>query len=557
MESMKEENDDEDNDKKPDANNIDDDGGGTEKKKKKRKKKEQNQKCPPTCNVIAPETMAGGTKFETDVDGIKFIVKVPDGGVTKGSTLTVPYPSSSSSSSSSSSKPKSASSLQSKSSSSSKSKTKSKSNNNNSKISSASASAIQIPSVQATLVIPEEEFPMASTSAIPTYPTTSFTHTNTSSSNSHSHSHTINSNSQTSATATAKNNPPVAAAAVTIRVMAPDTLIAGSTFEAQMNMNLFMVTVPYGGVTKGEMFEVPYPTSFTTNTNSAAANHYHPVPIPIPIPVTETETVQVVAPSTMNGSQMFEAHVDGIKFMVTVPENGINQGELFTVPYPTTTTTTTTTIGGESPRSLSTGPTANNNYNDNNNDTTNVVNAYGIPTTDGRWRTDICDCCPAGNCSLCCMGFWCTPILMGQLMQRMKYNLCGVPVQPNGTGYKCVCMVISITTIFLFIPVSILYVILPSLSFVLIYGWFIYLIIIFTCTRCSMRREYNIKSLCCNNGDANDDCCGGMEDFCIVYWCSCCSAIQMIAHTHDGRQYPYNPCNQTGLDMYAPDIHIV
>jgi hypothetical protein len=36
---------------------------------------------------------------------------------------------------------------------------------------------------------------------------------------------------------------------------------------------------------------------------------------------------------------------------------------------------------------------------------------------------------------------------MGQLMQRMKYNLCGVPAGPNGMGYKHVCIVISIATI--------------------------------------------------------------------------------------------------------------
>ncbi|OEU23297.1 hypothetical protein FRACYDRAFT_233470 [Fragilariopsis cylindrus CCMP1102] len=394
---------------------------------------------------------------------------------------------------------------------------------NNSEITSASASAsasgIQIPSVEATMV--PEKLPTASAVVIPSYPTTSFTHTNT------------NTNTSSSNTATSCNP-------ATIRVMAPDTLYAGSVFEAQVNMNTFMVTVPYGGVIEGDIFDVPYPTSFT-NTTSAAANY----------PVT-TDSVQVMAPSTMNEGQMFEAQVNGIEFMVTVPKNGINKGELFTVPYPTYTypTTATTIGGGESPPLLSTGPTANN--------TTNVVNAYDIPTTDGRWRTDICDCCPADNCSLCCMGFCCTPCVMAQLIQRMKYNFAGVPVQPNGTGYKNVCMVISIITIIVFITASILSDILPFIGYLLLCGWSLYLIIIFTCARYSMRKEYNINSLCCNNGDAaNDDGCGGVEDFCLVYWCSCCSAIQMIAHTHDGKKYPYNPCNQTGLDIYAPDIHIV
>jgi hypothetical protein len=471
--------DDDDDDKKPAAHTIDDDG--TKQKTKNNNKKKKKQKSPPTCNVIAPETMAGGTKFETDVDGIKFIAIVPDGGgVTKGSTFTVPYPSTSSKSFSKSSKSKS-----------------NNNNNNNSKITSATATSIQIPSVvQATLVIPEEELVIAT--------------------------------AVTAVTTEYHQYMPIN----TIRVIAPDTLNGGSIFEAHVNMNTFIVTVPYGGVTKGQMFDVPYPTSFTNTINPTAAT-----------------TVQVMAPSTMNGGQMFEAQVDGIKFIVTVPQNGINKGELFTVPYPTTT-------GGES-LSLSTGGPANNNI-------TNVVNAYDIPTPDDTWRTEICDCFAnnSNGCCLCLMGFFCSPIVMAQLMQRMKYNLGGGPVRPNGNGYEYVCIVISTITIFLFPLIFILSYITRAIGYLLLSGWFIYLIIISTCTRYSMRKKYNIKyqCLCCNvngYGNENDNCCDGIEDCCIVYWCTCCSAIQMISHTHDGRKYPYNPCNQTGIDTYAPDINIV
>ena len=110
-----------DDDKNPDAHTIDGDGmqkkrkkkkkptcnvmapetiaGGTnfEKENKMKKKKKRKKKKKPTCNVIAPETMVGGTEFETkNIDGITFIATVPDGGVIKGSAFTVPYPSSSS-----------------------------------------------------------------------------------------------------------------------------------------------------------------------------------------------------------------------------------------------------------------------------------------------------------------------------------------------------------------------------------------------------------------------------------------------------------------------------
>ena len=111
-----------DDDKNPDAHTIDGDGMQKKRKKKKKptcnvmapetiaggtnfgnenkmkkKKKKRKKKKKPTCNVIAPETMVGGTEFETkNIDGITFIATVPDGGVIKGSAFTVPYPSSSS-----------------------------------------------------------------------------------------------------------------------------------------------------------------------------------------------------------------------------------------------------------------------------------------------------------------------------------------------------------------------------------------------------------------------------------------------------------------------------
>jgi Cys-rich protein (TIGR01571 family) len=256
--------------------------------------------------------------------------------------------------------------------------------------------------------------------------------------------------------------------------------------------------------------------------------------------------VRNICKSTMNGGQMFEAQVDGIKFMVTIPQNGINQGELFTVPYPTTTAT----IGPMA--------TAGGNYNDRVMD--NVANAHN-----GTWRTDLFDCFYSnsnGCFCLCLMGFCCTHILMAQLMQRMKYNLGGVPVHVNNDGntrrpicgYEYVCIVISIATICIYIALYVLSYYEINIGYILfLSGWFIYLIIISTCTRYSMRQKYNIKSQCCNNNGDENSCCGGMEDCCTVSWCSCCSAVQMISHTHDGRKYPYQGCNQTGIDMYAPD----
>ena len=43
-----------------------------------------------------------------------------------------------------------------------------------------------------------------------------------------------------------------------VQVIAPTTLSAGYTFQASYNNTPFTVTVPEGGVTKGQRFIVPF-----------------------------------------------------------------------------------------------------------------------------------------------------------------------------------------------------------------------------------------------------------------------------------------------------------
>jgi gas vesicle protein len=564
---------DDDDDKKPDARTID--GDGTQKKKKKKMKKKRKKKKKPTCKVIAPETMAGGTEFETEnIDGIKFIVTVPDGGVTKGSTFTVPCPSS-------------------------KSKSKSKKNQNDNNInnlamipSTITSTDIQIPSTTEELMEElMEELP------VETAPTT--TTTTTTAVESETVKETVTDRKFMMGAGTG-----FVVGAVTggflahkydkkkhekeekkrkavekierkrqdkLRKAEEEKKRIADEKERQERDRLQRETIEEVRHALAQSQEAAAIAQAQVQAQQARSQaQATPIAQAYPVQQQQTQecipvadiatTVQVMAPSTMNGGHMFEAEVDGIKFMVTVPENGINQGELFTVPYPTATAATTTTY--HSSVMNSTGPRANNNNN------TNAVNAYDIPTTNGTWRTELFDCFPAGSCCLCCMGFCCTPIVMAQLMQRMKFNLCGVPVRPNGTGYKCVCIVLSIATIcicifgYVFSVYEFMIAYYMSFSVWVVYltiisTWFVYLTIISTCTRYSMRQKYNIRSTFCNNCGDENSCCGGMEDCCAVFWCSWCSTIQMISHTHDARKYPYHLKSQTGLNEYAPDINIV
>jgi Cys-rich protein (TIGR01571 family) len=49
-----------------------------------------------------------------------------------------------------------------------------------------------------------------------------------------------------------------------VSVVAPSTLAAGYTFTAQVDGKEFVVTVPEGGVTEGQSFQVPYPAGITS-----------------------------------------------------------------------------------------------------------------------------------------------------------------------------------------------------------------------------------------------------------------------------------------------------
>ena len=352
-----------------------------------------------------------------------------------------------------------------------------------------------------------------------------------------------------------------ASAPALCRVIAPSTLPEGTMFEAEVDAIKFLVTVPMGGVTKGVSFTVPYPTTVHSSVEampvvqqivpfaaSVAISSAEPLPPPAAAAAAAAATggpvqvVQVIAPSTMNGGTVFEAQIvtndgsnNGIKFMVTVPTSGVHKGGIITVPYPKITT------------------------NDNNNITYITgggvpgVSVFEVPTQ--HWRTSLCDCCgvPSNpNCCLCLMAWCCTPILMAQVMRKMKYNFAGIPA--TGNGYQNVCSVITLLTILISVFLTVLSWTSAIISYLLLISWFMYLLIIYTCTRYSMRKKYKIDATCCNC----DCCCGTtinpIEDCCCVYWCSCCTAIQLHSHTHDGSKYPYNPFTQTGLDMYAPEI---
>jgi Cys-rich protein (TIGR01571 family) len=227
--------------------------------------------------------------------------------------------------------------------------------------------------------------------------------------------------------------------------------------------------------------------------------------------------------------------VDGKTFVVTVPDGGIGEGDNFEVPYPKTTNADTDAIPIAAAAVAVPAADAVTNKNE--------VVAFEVPT--GQWRHGLFDCFSSCCCPFA-MGLCCFPILMGQNMQRLKLNFLGCERAEGSSEQPPICMVYTAITLILLLFGSLILALTKRYGYIVwaIWGW--YMLIVFTCARMTMRKKYKIKPGCCG-----DNC---LDDCCNVYWCSCCTAIQMARHTHDENEYHYNCSSQTGLNPDAPEI---
>jgi len=252
----------------------------------------------------------------------------------------------------------------------------------------------------------------------------------------------------------------------------------------------------------------------------------------------DLKVCRVVSPATLAGGSTFEAEVDGKTFSVTVPEGGIGEGDDFIVPYPKDDAVDPTSIPiavAAVAEPILVNSMTNNNTNN------SVATAFVVPT--GRWRYELCDCCSACCCP-CLMGWCCYPILMAQVMERMKFNFFGCP---NETGNQPpVCITYTIITL-VFYVFGLIFMYTTQWGYVLWIIWCFYMLLVFTISRNTIRKKYNIEPICPCGDNELDDCCS-------VYWCACCTAIQLARHTHDNVQYEYDMFSVTGLPKNAPEI---
>jgi hypothetical protein len=246
------------------------------------------------------------------------------------------------------------------------------------------------------------------------------------------------------------------------------------------------------------------------------------------------ELCTVIAPSSLDEGYSFPAQVDGIDFVVTVPEGGIRQGEAFQVPYPTRSMADETNNRQLEPLEIaqsSVGPSH------------QVTRDSDIK---GRWRKPLCECCEVCENGLWCNAFFCTPVVLAQVMMRLKLNFLGCRASGGTLYQQTFWWVVAFWVIFLVLFFAL--VVREVALFVVICIWTIYFTIVSTNVRSTVRRKYSI------NPDCSDCCDGVLDDCCISFWCSCCSTIQMIRQTHDMSKYPYQCCTKTGLNGDAPEV---
>ncbi len=237
-------------------------------------------------------------------------------------------------------------------------------------------------------------------------------------------------------------------------------------------------------------------------------------------------TCTVFAPATLEAGYTFPAQVDGIDFLVTIPDGGVTEGQSFQVPYPQIRQNVAPPSGSYSENNVAVLSTT-------------AVAPHHIPM--GKWRNDICDCCEVVHTGIFWQGLCCTPLLLGQVMTRSKLNALGFPSPSYQSTF---CILASIWAGYL--AFSLLISVLDSQSFIIV--WFVFFTIITATTRFALRNRYQIPVKCCHG------CGGKCDDLCCGLWCGCCATIQMARHTHPHNDFQYYCCSPTGLAQESPDI---
>jgi Cys-rich protein (TIGR01571 family) len=241
--------------------------------------------------------------------------------------------------------------------------------------------------------------------------------------------------------------------------------------------------------------------------------------------------IRVVSPATLNEDFTFDVLVDGEPFTVLVPKGGVKEGQEFEVPF------------------LREGENKKDEDEYEYDDSTLPVQSGSEEEDEcdglvpkGHWRNKLCSCCDVVTQATFWMACCCTPILIAQLLTRLRLTWKG----QEGSKEE---ISLSFNRIVLSLILTLAASKIPLLGFFFLLAFFLVVVVyVGSNVRKIVRKKYKIPStLPSKCGERVDDCC------CMLF-CGCCSTIQMARHTHDDKEYPGYGCTTTGLGMNAPEL---
>lgn len=266
--------------------------------------------------------------------------------------------------------------------------------------------------------------------------------------------------------------------------------------------------------------------------------------------------VEVVAPCDLKAGYELTVEVQGIPFLVEVPEGGVEVGDRFIARVIKKLDKRDADDDEESGDLLSIDASS---------------SKASIPV--GEWRDGLFNCFTYGWFHMSfCLAFWCSPLALGQVMTRLNLDGFARPKTNHKLGYRDVDfspfhIMAFVFGTFILVDNVLSILTIPRISAAAtsfdeygqtiyttseIPGWviffllcrdilrilfFVYVVTMAIKTRKRLRQSYEIP----------DECCRGGEDFCYSFFCNSCSVSQMMRHTTDYYVEEPKCCSKTGV----------
>lgn len=269
-------------------------------------------------------------------------------------------------------------------------------------------------------------------------------------------------------------------------------------------------------------------------------------------------TIVVIAPATLEEDFTFDVMLEGRlgsrPYTVTVPKGGVQEGDEFEIPYPSSDIEEGDDEDGDDETSVD-------------GDKLTIPCHSGSSETAapyGTWRTPLCSCCSVLTQATFWMSLVCSPVLIAQLLTRLGLSYTGhadmesIPLsertvmkdaeqEADLAFSKIVLSFVAVLAIANFLPVA-------GFAVIGLY-MFLLMVVIGSNLRKSVRQKYKIPPrIKCNELSIDSKRNGCMEDIICMACCGCCSLIQIARHTHNDKEYPGYCCTTTGLERTAPKI---